>query len=585
MRAMTTIGSRILLGGLFCTSISCGGGSSGGGGSITAPGGTGGSSAATQISIVSGNNQSGSVGGSLSSSLAVKVTNAQGAGVAGVAVSFAAATGGGTVNPSSVATDGNGNASTVWTLGSASGAQTVTAVSTGLTGSPQTFTATATALVAAGAPASLVIVSGNNQMGALRAILAQPLVVAVKDANGVGVPGINVNFQTGGDAQFVGGQPGSGKPTSSLIAVTTNSSGQASAQFTLGSGEGIYGVAAELPSNVLASAVVYFSASTTGVDPARIATLAVGPGPQGVTVNATTNRIYTGNTNVTFGCAFVNETSTQRLGIQNFTPGSFSVIDGTSNQVTTLATTNGPIYATANPATNRVYVAGTSVLEVWDGSTNSRLAITGLTGGLHQVAVNPNRNEIWVNATDSRTVKLLDGATNQQIATVSTGKEGPHGIAINTVTNRIYTTDLAANSVTVIDGATRQIITSISIPTPALGIAVNSVTNKVYVSSGGFGAFLHVIDGATNTLVTSVPAGNRQFLEVEVDEVRNRVFVASNTMPFAVLVFNGVTNTFTETHPVGRCPFGSAYNPVTNRLYVTSYTDNTVLVLDASKMP
>jgi DNA-binding beta-propeller fold protein YncE len=56
-------------------------------------------------------------------------------------------------------------------------------------------------------------------------------------------------------------------------------------------------------------------------------------------------------------------------------------------------------------------------------------------------------------------------------------------------------------------------------------------------------------------------------------------------MPFAVLVFNGVTNTFTETHPVGRCPFGSAYNPVTNRLYVTSYTDNTVLVLDASKMP
>jgi len=53
------------------------------------------------------------------------------------------------------------------------------------------------------------------------------------------------------------------------------------------------------------------------------------------------------------------------------------------------------------------------------------------------------------------------------------GKEGiPDGVAVNPVTNRIYVTDIGSNSVHVIDGITNDIITSVSIGVlPSLAFA------------------------------------------------------------------------------------------------------------------
>jgi hypothetical protein len=66
--------------------------------------------------------------------------------VAGVSVTFAVASGGGTVVPTTaLTTDVNGIAQvTSWTLGTTAGANTLTATATGLSGSPVTFTATGT---------------------------------------------------------------------------------------------------------------------------------------------------------------------------------------------------------------------------------------------------------------------------------------------------------------------------------------------------------------------------------------------------------------------------------------------------------
>ena len=136
---------------------------------------------AAKLSLVSGGAQTGAFGAMLGAPVVLKVVDAFGNPVAGTAVAFAVASGGGTVGTPSATTDGNGLASTTWTLG-ASGAQAITGASAGLAGSPITIGAT----VAAGA--GIATVSPRNDtltsLGATVALSAQ-----LRDASGAVVAG------------------------------------------------------------------------------------------------------------------------------------------------------------------------------------------------------------------------------------------------------------------------------------------------------------------------------------------------------------------------------------------------------------
>ncbi|MGH7690094.1 MAG: Ig-like domain-containing protein, partial [Gemmatimonadaceae bacterium] len=97
----------------------------------------------------------------LADSVAARVVDAYGNPVAGVRVVFQVATGGGSVSPASATSGADGDAWTHWTLGATVGSQTLQASATGLTGSPVTFTATASSLaILAVAPDTLV--EGNT---------------------------------------------------------------------------------------------------------------------------------------------------------------------------------------------------------------------------------------------------------------------------------------------------------------------------------------------------------------------------------------------------------------------------------------
>ena len=98
---------------------------------------------ATQIALNAGDGQSASTGAAVKIAPSVLVRDAKGHPVPGVSVTFAVATGGGSVAGSPVKTDAAGIAAvTSWKLGTTAGANTLTATSAGLTGSPVTFTAT-----------------------------------------------------------------------------------------------------------------------------------------------------------------------------------------------------------------------------------------------------------------------------------------------------------------------------------------------------------------------------------------------------------------------------------------------------------
>ncbi|MFI5310392.1 MAG: beta strand repeat-containing protein, partial [Gemmatimonadales bacterium] len=93
---------------------------------------------AALIAVSSGGGQTANAGSALAQPVVVIVTHIAGNAVAGARVTFAVATGGGSVAPASGVSSPSGTVSTAWTLGAPVGAQTITAAGVGLTPSPLT---------------------------------------------------------------------------------------------------------------------------------------------------------------------------------------------------------------------------------------------------------------------------------------------------------------------------------------------------------------------------------------------------------------------------------------------------------------
>jgi len=123
-----------------------------------------GTAGSSLIAIHAGNNQSAPVGTAVAIPPAVIVRDAANNPVAGVTVTFAIASGAGTVEPTApMTTDANGIAAvTSWALGTTAGTNTLTATSDGLTGSPVTFTATGTPSGPPGTITHTLLTAGHN---------------------------------------------------------------------------------------------------------------------------------------------------------------------------------------------------------------------------------------------------------------------------------------------------------------------------------------------------------------------------------------------------------------------------------------
>ena len=96
---------------------------------------------ASQLIIVSGNNQVAGVGQALPTPVVMKVADAWENAVAGATVTFAVTSGGGSITPSAT-TDATGRASATWTLGPTMGVQGARATVTGIGNAVLTATAT-----------------------------------------------------------------------------------------------------------------------------------------------------------------------------------------------------------------------------------------------------------------------------------------------------------------------------------------------------------------------------------------------------------------------------------------------------------
>ena len=145
------------------------------------------------VSKLVGDGQTAATNNPVSTPPAVQVSDSYGDHVLGVAVTFAATAGGGTVSGGATHTDANGVATVGWTLGPGAGENrlTATVAGSGITGNPVTFTATA---VQPSAPATVSAGPGDGQTGLTGYALNIAPAVVVRDAANFPVPNVAVTF-------------------------------------------------------------------------------------------------------------------------------------------------------------------------------------------------------------------------------------------------------------------------------------------------------------------------------------------------------------------------------------------------------
>jgi hypothetical protein len=192
------------------------------------------------LTITAGASQTDTVGHDVAIPYQVRVTDSAGTPLAGIAVIWTVASGGGAFSASEPVTDASGYARATLRLGLIAGLNTVRAQVTNAVGSPATFAT----LAVAGAPAQAAITAGNRQAGNPGQTLPNAYQVRVSDQYGNATAGVTVDFFARG---------GSVAPASGLTA----GSGIATATHTLGAVAGPDTALAVVPA--LADTLVFVS--------------------------------------------------------------------------------------------------------------------------------------------------------------------------------------------------------------------------------------------------------------------------------------------------------------------------------------
>jgi hypothetical protein len=382
------------------------------------------------IAIRSGNGQSATVGTDVATKPSARVTDVNGNGVAGAAITFAVGSGGGSITGASQGSGADGSVTVgSWTLGLTAGVNTLTATASGLTGSPLTFTATGTAAAAS----AIAVNAGNNQSAIVGTAIVTRPAVKVTDANGNGVPGVSVTFAVASGGGSISG-----------ATQTTNASGVATVgSWTVGATSGANTLTATATG--LTGSPLAFTATGVAVTAVGLSTPSVGVW-EFVRVNTETG--VRGTVAALAGVASVRDgesafdPQTQRFYFVGVDPSSIT-------RLYTINATTGAIVA--NPDVTAANISGIQ----FDAGNGQILALTRRTGVEELVRVNPSAGVV-------SSVGLIPG-----VASVQTGD-----VAYNVGASRYMFIGVDAAGVTrlySVNAGTFAVISQPSLGTTAIG--------------------------------------------------------------------------------------------------------------------
>lgn len=338
---------------------------------------TGTAAAAANLSLNAGNNQAAVAGTPVTTPPSVLVTDAFGNAVAGVTVTFAVTGGGGQITGTTPVSDASGIAAVgSWTLGPVAGANTLSATSGVLNGSPVTFTATGNP----GNATNIALISGNNQSGTVNTALAAPFVVKVTDNNGNAVQGVTVGWAASGG--------GSMNPASSI----TDAGGLASSTRTLGTTAGTQTANGSV-AGLIGSPVGF----TATANPGAVATLAVNSGSgQSATVNTAVATAPSALARDAFLNPVPNAAVTFTVAANT---GVGTVNCGAGATASCAVNTNASGIATVTNWTLGTAAGGNTLNATFPSATGTSFAATGTPGAVASVNLSAGNGQTAVRGT------------------------------------------------------------------------------------------------------------------------------------------------------------------------------------------
>jgi uncharacterized repeat protein (TIGR02543 family) len=290
---------------------------------------------------------------------------------------------------------------------------------------------------------------------------------------------------------------------------------------------------------------------------AVLATVPVGEQPFGVAVNPAETRVYVANSNFfqngvpsvsVINTANFNDVTTitanitgQPSGVAVSSDGALVyVTDGQNGSVFVIDAATNMVVSTLNPpvgefrqlgaivaAGGSVYATDVATGEVVNVTDGTKLPVF-VSFNLFGIAANSDGSRLFVangnDTTDDLEVTVIDTTTTPMsivgipLRISQLGNDGglrPAGIAVSP-TGSVYVSILVENAVTVLNAAGNAIVTRIpalTSPPPSpfnqpFGVAVDPTGARVYVGNSGGRGSATVLDGTTNTVLSSmIPVG------------------------------------------------------------------------------
>jgi YVTN family beta-propeller protein len=167
---------------------------------------------------------------------------------------------------------------------------------------------------------------------------------------------------------------------------------------------------------------------------------------------------------------------------------------------------------------------------------------------------NPQGDKVCCANFSGHSVTVIDGASNQVIATVATGAE-PSALCYNPADNKVYCVNLARDSVAIIGGASNQVITTVAVGSQPGALCYNPRDDKVYCVNNGTGGTsdVTVIGGASDSVVKTITVGLYP-CALTCNPARDRVYVANFYSASVSIIGDSAAGGIQERAPlVGRC--------------------------------
>lgn len=190
---------------------------------------------------------------------------------------------------------------------------------------------------------------------------------------------------------------------------------------------------------------------------------------------------------------------------------------------------------------------------------------------------------LFVTNSGDDSVSVISAATHEEEAIIPVGRD-PRGIVLSPDRRRAYVANAQSKSISIIDTATNQVTETIEnvgdIPS---GLALSSDGSRLYVVTGGDNS-VRVINTAANTadmMVDSTIGVGSAPAEIALNGTDTQAYV-TNFGGNTVSVINLGTDTVIDTIPVGQGPNGIAVRPGDAQVYVVNSGDDTVSIIDTS---